>query len=125
MGNSRWVEFTDVDGEKRWRRLGGVETARAFGMEETELDRFQHLNDQEIHAAVGNGVCMEMGEAMGRVVQQFWDPEWFQALCKTRAKENDVFCLRGGTISTENETEKTKLISQMNERNQAKAERIK
>ena len=58
-------------------------------------------------------------------MQQFWDPEWFQALCKTRAKEDDVLCLRGGTISTENETEETKLISQMNEQNKAKAERIK
>ena len=75
MGNSRWIEFTDVDGEKRWRRLSGVETTRAFGMEEAGLDRFRHLNDQEIHAAVGNGVCIEMGEAMGRVVQQFWDPK--------------------------------------------------
>jgi len=66
-----------------------------------------------------------MGEAMGRVVQQFWDPEWFQALCKTKAKKGDVFCLRGGTISTENETEDTKLIGQMSEQNKAKAERIK
>jgi hypothetical protein len=125
MGNSRWIEFTDVDGEKRWRRLSGVETARAFGMEEAELDRFQHLNDQRINAAVGNGVCIEMGVAMGRVVQQFWDPEWFQALCKTKVKKSDVFCLRGGTISTENETEDTKLIGQMSEQNKAKAERIK
>ena len=104
MGNSRWIEFTDVDGEKRWRRLSGVETARAFGMKETELDRFQRLNDQEIHAAVGNGVCIEMGEAMGEVVQQFWDPKWFQDQCKRKAKEGDVFCVQKGTIGTNNET---------------------
>ena len=88
MGNSRWIEFTDVDGEKMWRRLSGVETARAFGMQESELSRFQHLNDQEIHAAVDNGVCIEMGEAMGEVVQQFWDPEWFQEQCAKKAEEN-------------------------------------
>ena len=104
MGNSRWIEFTDVDGEKRWRRLSGVETARAFGMKEAELDRFQHLSDQEIHAAVGNGVCIEMGEAMGEVVQQFLDPKWFQDQCKRKAKEGDVFCVQKGTISTNNET---------------------
>ena len=51
-----------------------------------------------------------------------------QALCKTRAKEDDVFSLRGGTIGTENVfslREETKLISQMSEQNKAKVERIK
>ena len=125
MGNSRWIEFTDVDGEKKWRRLSGVETARAFGMEETELDRFQHLNDQEIHAAVGNGVCIEMGEAMGEVVQQFWDPKWFQDQCKKKIKEDDVFCVQEGTINTGNETKVSKLIGQMSEKNKVRAEGIR
>ena len=88
-------------------------------MEEADLDRFQHLNDQEIHAAVDNG------EALGRVVQQFWDPEWFRALCKTKAEEGDVFCLHGDTISTDNITRPTKLISQVIEQNKRKAERVR
>ena len=74
MGNSRWVEFTDVDGEKRWRRLSGVETARAFGMKETGLDRFQHLNDQEIHAAGQRSVYRNGGsdvcERLVRIVSE-------------------------------------------------------
>ena len=41
--------------------MSGVETARAFGMEEEDLRIFQHLSDPEIHAAVGNGVCVEKG----------------------------------------------------------------
>ena len=43
-------------------------------MQEAELDRLQHRKDQEIHVVVVNRVCIEMGEGMGRVVQQFWDP---------------------------------------------------
>jgi hypothetical protein len=42
-----------------------------------------------------------MGEAMGEVVQQFWDPKWFQDQCKRKAKEGDVFCVQKGTINSE------------------------
>ena len=60
-----------MDGVKQWRRLSGVETAKAFGIREEELSQFQHLTDNEIHAAVGNGVCIEMGEAMGQILRSF------------------------------------------------------
>ena len=50
MGNSRWIQFTDVDGVKQWRRLSGVETAKAFGIREEELAQFQHLTDNEIQS---------------------------------------------------------------------------
>ena len=104
MGNSRLIHFTDVDGVKQWRRLSGVETAKAFGIREEELSQFQHLTDNEIHAAVGNGVCIEMGEAMGQILRKFWDPDWFYSQLKSREKiQEDVCCLQGGVISTVNE----------------------
>ena len=124
MGNSRWVEFVDIDGKTQWRRLSGVETARAFGIKENELRKFQHLNDQEIHAAVGNGVCIEMGEAMGKVVEQFWDPEWFQVQCTEKAKGEDIFCLEGGTIDIKYEDSKKLIISQMGQKEQAEVQEI-
>ena len=125
MGNSRWIEFVDIDGETRWRRLSGVETARAFGMTEEQLKRFQHLSDPEIHAAVGNGVCIEMGEAMGKVVKQFWDPEWFQAQCAAKAGETeDMFCIHGGTINLQNETERSEIINRMSEEDNVEVQNI-
>jgi hypothetical protein len=57
MGNSRWIEFTDVDGEKRWRRLSGVETARAFGMEETELAELHKSADPVWICLKPSGAC--------------------------------------------------------------------
>ena len=55
--------------------MSGVETARAFGMTEKDPRMFQHLGGPKIHAVVGNAVCIEMREAMCKVVGQFWDPE--------------------------------------------------
>jgi hypothetical protein len=78
--------------------------AKAFGIREAELSQFQHLTNNEIHAAVGNGVCIEMGQAMGQILRKFWDPDWFYSQLKKREKiQKDVCCLEGGVISTINE----------------------
>ena len=63
-GNSRWVEFKDIDGEIQWRRLNGAESGRSVGLTEGELEIFQRLPDAEIHTAVGNGVHIEQGQAL-------------------------------------------------------------
>ena len=31
-GNSRWVEFEDIDGVTQWRRLDGAESGRSVGL---------------------------------------------------------------------------------------------
>ena len=117
MGNSRWIQFTDVDGVQQWRRLSGVETAKAFGMQENELSQFQHLTDNEIHAAVGNGVCIEMGEAMGEILRKFWDPDWFHSHLAKRETCGDVCCLERGIISTRNEPKDVKMEDNSYEKN--------
>ena len=117
MGNSRWIQFTDVDGVQQWRRLSGVETAKAFGMQEKELSQFQHLTDNEIHAAVGNGVCIEMGEAMGEILRKFWNPDWFHSHLAERETCGDVCCLEGGIISTRNEPKDVKTEDDLYEKN--------
>ncbi len=87
-GNSRWIEFTDIDGEKQWRRLDAIETAQAMGLSQGELREFQGLNEHEIHTAVGNGVCVEQGKAMGKAIKMFWDAKWFHN--RTLNKKNEV-----------------------------------
>ena len=76
-GNSRWISFIDIDGAEQWRRLSGVETGKAMGLEGEAMIEFQHLSDPEIHSATGNGVCVEQGEAMGHLINKFWDEDWF------------------------------------------------
>ena len=95
-GNSRWVEFQDIDGTTQWRRLSGAESGRAVGLQNEELNVFQHLSDAEIHTAVGNGVCIEQGQALGRTINELWDAEWFYNRIKEKTDEQDVFCLSNG-----------------------------
>ena len=103
-GNSRWVEFRDIDGATQWRRLSGHESGRAVGLKEWELDVFQHLSDAEIHTAVGNGVCIEQGQALGHTISKFWDANWFYNRAKEKSKKQDAFCLQAGEeISVKND----------------------
>ena len=82
-----------------------------------ELLQFQHLTDNEIHAAVGNGVCIEMGEAMGEILRKFWDPDWFHKHLAKRETFGDVCCLEGGNISTCNEPKDVKTDDDSCEKN--------
>ena len=103
-GNSRWVEFRDIDGATQWRRLSGHESGRAVGLKTWELDGFQHLSDAEIHTAVGNGVCIEQGQALGHTISKLWDANWFYNRIKGKPNKQDAFCLRnGGEISVNND----------------------
>ena len=88
-GNSRWVEFQDIDGATQWRRLSGAESGRAVGLQNEELNVFQHLSDAEIHTAVGNGVCIEQGQALGHTISKLWDADWFYNRINERTNKQD------------------------------------
>ena len=95
-GNSRWVKFRDIDGVTQWRRLSGAESGRAVGLQVEELDVFQHLSDAEIHTTVGNGVCIEHGQALGHTISKLWDADRFYNRISEKANKQDVFCLQNG-----------------------------
>ena len=101
------MEFKDIDGEVQWRRLNAAESGRAVGLKEGELEIFQHLSDAEIYTAVGNGVCIEQGRALGHTISKLWDADWFQSRLDTKTTKQtkqDVFCLQAGSeISVTND----------------------
>ena len=62
---------------------------------------------------------------MGKVVEQFWDPEWFQTQCMERAEGEDTFCLKGGTIDIKHEDPTKTIISRMNQPAQKEVQEIR
>ena len=67
-----------------------------MGLTEAELNIFQHLSDAEINTAVGNGVCIEQGQAMGHTISKLWDADWFYDRLDKKTDKQDVFCLHNG-----------------------------
>ena len=75
-GNSRW--FT-TPGSREWRRLTRYESAQVMGLPRTELRTlFDGVAEADVSMAVGNGVAVEVGAAIGRSISKLWDPDWFR-----------------------------------------------
>ena len=109
MGNTRWIQSTDVDGKEMWRRLSPSEVAKAMGIPEKRLELFSGVSEEQMYNMLGNGVPLEIGRVIGSVARQMWDPTWFKNEMQKRANKIDVYAIQGKqAVSTRNEPNQQK-----------------